>query len=187
MSSRASIPFYAPWGVPNKSSLPQNARTHHSPVYGQLTSAKPTSSQPSISTSGATYSVPPSPFTSANISSRTPSPTTSEEVSDYMSARWSSTVDPLPFDRVLASQAQTSGALQSHLHELAQLQALATSRLGAARANFADGIAAARDVSRELEDVHGRVERLNARAARRWPEQMRAAEAKFVGVVEREY
>lgn len=34
--------------------------------------------------------------------------------------------------------------------------------------------------------MHGRVVRLNARAVRKWPEQMRVAEGRYVGVVERE-
>lgn len=82
---------------------------HQIPVYGQLTPPRPASRQTSITTDGGTYSDPRSPYTSSGTasSSSAPSPTASEDLTDYMSARLKESVNPLPYDRILAGQAQT--------------------------------------------------------------------------------
>lgn len=51
----------------------------------------------------------------------------------------------------------SSGELNAKTRELMALQALAQSRLKATRANFADGIKAAKEVQRDLEWTQKRV------------------------------
>ncbi|KAL8960619.1 MAG: hypothetical protein Q9193_002705 [Seirophora villosa] len=88
---------------------------------------------------------------------------------ELMNDRLGSAVNPLPLDRSLARQAQTwvyrsqrsppieSGALNAKQQELLELQALAQRRLKGARANFADGMKAAKEVKRDLDWTQKRV------------------------------
>ncbi|KAK5278265.1 hypothetical protein LTR16_008825, partial [Cryomyces antarcticus] len=52
---------------------------------------------------------------------------------------------------------RSSGQLNAKTRELLALQALARSRLAATRANFAEGIKAAKEVQRDLEWTQKRV------------------------------
>ena len=81
--------------------------------------------------------------------------------------------------------------------ELLALQAQARARLAKTRANFAEGMQAARDVQRDLEWTQKKVQyvkrvflkienswltpnsALNARAAQKYPEQYRAARERY--------
>ncbi|KAL9126979.1 MAG: hypothetical protein Q9217_004061 [Psora testacea] len=76
---------------------------------------------------------------------------------DMLDIKLSHSVKPEPLDKALASQAQTSGELNAKQRELAELQALAQRRLRGARANFADGAKAAKEVKRDLEWTQKRV------------------------------
>ncbi|KAH0556216.1 hypothetical protein GP486_005854 [Trichoglossum hirsutum] len=74
-----------------------------------------------------------------------------------LSDRLTSAFDPIPLDRNLATQAQTSGALNAKHRELLELQAEAQRRLAATRAKFAEGMKAAKEVKRDLEWTQKRV------------------------------
>jgi len=105
---------------------------------------------------------------------------------DYMHDRLSSTIDPMPLDRGLATQAQVyvilalnsfllqsasvtqpwirwanvnhrSGEMNAKTRELLELQALAKARLRSTKANFADGVRAAKEVQKDLEWTQKRV------------------------------
>ena len=61
------------------------------------------------------------------------------------------------FHRSNADVTDRSGALNAKHRELMELQALAQSRLASTRANFADGIRAAKEVKRDLDWTQKRV------------------------------
>jgi len=96
-----------------------------------------------------------------------------------MTDRLGSAVNPMPMDRSLARQAQTSGELNAKQRELAELQAMAQRRLRGTRANLADGMKAAKEVRRDLEWTQNRVSTLNAKAASKHPSAYKKASAKY--------
>ncbi|TKX21566.1 hypothetical protein C1H76_6062 [Elsinoe australis] len=148
----------------------------------RLPSASPERT-PSLTTSGGTYSTP----THSDYDSTTSSNgggSNSLDLLEYMSDRLSSSIDATPLDRSLATQAQTSGALNAKQRELMELQALAQRRLAGAQVNFREGLKAAREVQRELGWTQGRVTALNQRAAQKYPLQYRAASGKYPSLVD---
>ncbi|KAL6715197.1 hypothetical protein ACLMJK_007461 [Lecanora helva] len=70
---------------------------------------------------------------------------------ELLNDKLTTSVDRAPLDRTLAQQAQTSGELNAKNRELMELQALAQRRLKSNRANFADGMKAAKEVKKDLE------------------------------------
>ncbi|KAF4551370.1 Hypothetical protein D9617_13g098680 [Elsinoe fawcettii] len=145
--------------------------------YRRVPSASPERPE-SITTTGGTFSASSSDYETSSSGS------SSVDLLEYMSDRLSSTIDATPLDRSLATQAQTSGALNAKQRELLELQALAQRRLAAAQTNFRDGLKAAREVQRELAWTQGRVTALNQRAAQRYPLQYRAASSKYPSPLE---
>jgi len=69
--------------------------------------------------------------------------------------------------------------LNAKHRELLELQQLAQRRLAGARMSFADGMKAAKDVQRDLQYTQKRVDSLNERAARKYPEQFRTAQGRY--------
>ncbi|MCJ1271547.1 hypothetical protein MMC22_011449 [Lobaria immixta] len=98
---------------------------------------------------------------------------------EMLNDRLSNAVDPLPLDRSLARQAQTSGELNAKHRELLELQALAQRRLKSTRANFADGMRAAKEVKRDLDWTQKRVSTLKSKAERRYPAEYRSANERY--------
>ncbi|KKA23632.1 hypothetical protein T310_2349 [Rasamsonia emersonii CBS 393.64] len=79
------------------------------------------------------------------------------DVVDMLNDRMNDAFDPTPLDRGLAMQAQASGQLNAKQRELLELQALAQRRLKGVRANFAEGLKAAKETKRDLEWTQKRV------------------------------
>ncbi|ORY56873.1 uncharacterized protein BCR38DRAFT_414194 [Pseudomassariella vexata] len=73
------------------------------------------------------------------------------DFNEYIHDRFAETFDPIPLDRSLASQAQTSGQLNNKQRELMELQAKAQARLAKSRARFQEGIQDAQEVRANLE------------------------------------
>ncbi|KAI0466307.1 hypothetical protein F4859DRAFT_303353 [Xylaria cf. heliscus] len=73
------------------------------------------------------------------------------DFNEYMQDRFANAFDPLPLDRSLVTQAQTSGTLNAKHRELLELQAKAQARLAKSRARFADGVRDAQEVRTNLE------------------------------------
>ncbi|KAI9783967.1 MAG: hypothetical protein M1839_002912 [Geoglossum umbratile] len=96
-----------------------------------------------------------------------------------LSDRLTGAFDPIPLDRSLATQAQTSGALNAKHRELLELQAEAQRRLAATRANFAEGMKAAKEVKRDLEWTQKRVSALKAKAERKYPVEYNMAQDRY--------
>ncbi|KAI4120288.1 MAG: hypothetical protein LQ338_007125, partial [Usnochroma carphineum] len=129
----------------------------HQPSYNRVAISPPqigssanTSAVPSL-TSGSCAGSTAGDYDSSNGGA------SGVDLVELMNDRLSSAVDPIPLDRSLARQAQTSGALNAKQQELLELQALAQRRLKGARANFADGMKAAKEVKRDLDWTQKRV------------------------------
>jgi len=210
-----------PVSVHGKSPQQTYARHERTPsAYSQI-SASPPERPDSVSTSSAgLYSAASSSYAGSEYDSYTTG-ATSVDLLDYMSDRLSQAYNPIPLDRNLAKQAQMyvsrlihmndlhelmfsdgSGELNAKTRELLALQAQARARLAKTRANFAEGMKAAKDVQRDLEWTQRKVRyvarltrhtvrssnrsssALNARAAAKYPDQYRAARERCPSLVD---
>lgn len=154
--------------------------------FGRV-SASPPEGPESVTTSGvASYepSATSSNYAGSASDYESTSGAASVDLLDYMGNRLNGSFDPLPLDRSLAKQAQTSGELNAKHRELLELQALAQRRLAGARANFANGMKAAKDVQKDLQWTQKRVDALNDRAARKYPEQYQTAQRRYPAPVD---
>ncbi|KAK3671817.1 hypothetical protein LTR78_008362 [Recurvomyces mirabilis] len=176
-----------PIRVPTKGAHPALTPRHtrNSSAYSQL-SASPPERPESVSTSGAgLYSAASSSYAGSEYETSTTG-ATSVDLLDYMNDRLSQAYNPLPMDQNLVKQAQMSGELNAKNREILALQAQARARLAKTRANFAEDMRAAKDVQRDLEWTQNKVHALNARAARKYPDQYRAANARYPAPVDYE-
>ncbi|KAI4164536.1 MAG: hypothetical protein LQ342_001849 [Letrouitia transgressa] len=150
-----SSPPTLPLGVPGKS--PKSSLPMHPAPYNRVAVSPPQGGS-SINTSAVPSLTSGSYAGSTNgDSDSSHSGTSGIDLVEMMNDRLSNAVDPLPLDRSLARQAQTSGELNAKHRELLELQALAQRRLKGTRANFADGMKAAKEVKRDLEWTQKRV------------------------------
>nr|POE48114.1 biogenesis of lysosome-related organelles complex 1 subunit kxd1 [Quercus suber] len=157
--------------------------TRDLPMYGQMSSSPPERPE-SVSTSGAgLYSSASSQYGGSEYDTSSTG-ATSVDLLDYMNDRLSQTYDRMPLDRQLAKQAQLSGELNAKNRELQDLQAQARARLARTRANFSEGMKAAKDVQRDLEWTQNKMIALNKRAAVRYPEQYRVARERYPAPVD---
>ncbi|KAH7397656.1 putative biogenesis of lysosome-related organelles complex 1 subunit KXD1 [Cadophora sp. MPI-SDFR-AT-0126] len=101
------------------------------------------------------------------------------DMQEYMQDRFASTFDPLPLDRTLAVQTQTSGLLNAKHRELLDLQALAQQRIAKSRARLAEGYQDAKEVKRDLEWTQKRVSTLKTKASRKHPKEYKQARARY--------
>jgi len=101
------------------------------------------------------------------------------DMQEYMQDRFTGAFDPLPLDRTLAVQAQTSGLLNAKHRELQDLQALAQQRLARSRARLAEGYQDAKEVKRDLEWTQKRVSNLKTKASRKHPKEYKQARARY--------
>ncbi|KAL2008335.1 hypothetical protein VTN00DRAFT_8317 [Thermoascus crustaceus] len=101
------------------------------------------------------------------------------DVVDMLNDRMNNAFDPTPLDKGLAMQAQASGQLNAKQRELLELQALAQRRLKGVRANFSEGLKAARETKRDLEWTQKRVSALKAKAESAHPDEFRRATKKY--------
>ncbi|KAL8934871.1 MAG: hypothetical protein Q9216_005693 [Gyalolechia sp. 2 TL-2023] len=168
----ARSPPAMPLSVPGKS--PQNLPMH------QAQYSRVAVSPPQAGSSANTSAVPS--LTSGSYAGSTAGDSESSnggvsgvDLVELMNDRLSTAVDPIPLDRSLARQAQTSGALNAKQKELLELQALAQRRLKGARANFADGMKAAKEVKKDLDWTQKRVSALKTKAERRHPAEYQKA------------
>jgi len=168
--------------------VPQKPGYYYPPqhTYGRV-SASPPEAPESVTTSGVP-SYEPSATSSNYAGSASDYESTSGAASvdllDYMGNRMNGSFDPTPLDRSLVKQAQMSGELNAKHRELLELQALAQRRLAGAQASFAEGMRAAKDVQKDLQWTQKRVDALNDRAARKYPEQFRAAQHRYPAPVD---
>lgn len=149
--------------------------------YGRV-SASPPEAPESVTTSGVQSYEPsaaPSSYAGSASDYESSGTTAGVDLMDYMGDRLHSSFDPTRLDRSLAKQAQASGELNAKHRELAELQALAQRRLASARTNFADGMRTAKEVQKDLQWTQKRVDALNERAARKYPQQYKSAQGRY--------
>jgi hypothetical protein len=101
------------------------------------------------------------------------------DMQEYMQDRFAGAFDPLPLDRTLAVQAQTSGLLNAKHRELLELQQLAQQRLSRSRARLAEGYQDAKEVKRDLEWTQKRVSTMKTKTSRKHPNEYKQARARY--------
>ncbi|KAF2134893.1 hypothetical protein P153DRAFT_380706 [Dothidotthia symphoricarpi CBS 119687] len=173
-----------PINVPQKPGYAQYYPPQHS--YGRV-SGSPPEAPDSITTSGVPSYEPSAASSNYAGSASEYEPTSgaaSIDLLEYMGNRLNGSFDPMPLDRSLVKQAQTSGELNAKHRELLELQALAQRRLAGARSNFADGMRAAKEVQKDLQWTQKRVDALNERAAAKYPEQYESAQRRYPAPVD---
>ncbi|KAH7320057.1 hypothetical protein B0I35DRAFT_408780 [Stachybotrys elegans] len=98
---------------------------------------------------------------------------------EYMQDRFSNSFNPIPLDRSMAVQAQTSGKLNAKHRELMDLQKQAQARLAKTRERFQEGMRDAREVRSDLEWTQKKVSSLQHKAARKHPKEYNKARARY--------
>lgn len=101
------------------------------------------------------------------------------DMQEYMQERFTGAFDPLPLDRTLALQAQTSGLLNAKHRELLELQQLAQQRLARSRARMAEGYQDAKEVKKDLEWTQKHVSSMKTKASRKHPKEYKQARARY--------
>jgi len=166
-----------PIAVPHKQQYAYAPATHGYAV-------SPPEAPESVTTGSATYGHSAYSATSssyAGSSSEYDSATSANgvDMQEYMQDRFQSAFDPLPLDRTLAVQAQTSGLLNAKHRELADLKELAQQRIAKTRARMAEGYQDAKEVKRDLEWTQKRVSAMKTKASRKHPTEYRQARARY--------
>jgi len=101
------------------------------------------------------------------------------DLHEYMQDRFSTAFDPVPLDRSLVTQAQTSGLLNSKQREVLDLQAKAQARLAKTRARFAEGIQDAKEVRRDLDWTQQKVSSMKSKASKKHPSEFKKARERY--------
>ncbi|CAJ2511451.1 Uu.00g070760.m01.CDS01 [Anthostomella pinea] len=101
------------------------------------------------------------------------------DFNEYMQDRFAETFDPLPLDRSLAVQAQTSGTLNAKHRELMDLQAKAQARLVKARGRFAEGLQDAQEVRSNLEWTSKKVSSMKKKAEKKHSKEYQKARQRY--------
>ncbi|KAI0455110.1 hypothetical protein F5B21DRAFT_214096 [Xylaria acuta] len=101
------------------------------------------------------------------------------DFNEYMQDRFANAFDPLPLDRSLVTQAQTSGTLNAKHRELLELQAKAQARLAKSRARFADGVRDAHEVRANLEWTSKKVSSMKKKAEKKHSKEYQKARDRY--------
>ncbi|EEY19319.1 hypothetical protein D7B24_005824 [Verticillium nonalfalfae] len=101
------------------------------------------------------------------------------DFNEYMQDRFAQSFDPIPLDRNIAIQAQTSGKLNAKHRELLDLQAKAQARLAKTRERFNEGYRDAQDVRNDLEWTQKKVSSLKSKASRKHTKEYSKARARY--------
>ncbi|KAI0913615.1 hypothetical protein F4823DRAFT_20269 [Ustulina deusta] len=190
-----SSQYYA-GGVPIPS---KDADTSYTYTYGYNNTSygvsPPETTDPSVvSSGGATYS-----YGGSSSAAGTPGPSgvvggdancyyygsdstasaSGVDFNEYMQDRFADAFDPLPLDRSLVTQAQTSGTLNAKHRELLELQAKAQARLAKSRARFADGVRDAQEVRTNLEWTSKKVSSMKKKAEKKHSKEYQKARNRY--------
>ncbi|KAI0136897.1 hypothetical protein BJ170DRAFT_34854 [Xylariales sp. AK1849] len=101
------------------------------------------------------------------------------DFNEYIQDRFTESFDPIPLDRSLAMQAQTSGQLNNKQRELLELQAKAQARLAKSRARFQEGVQDAQEVRANLEWTSKKVSSMKTKASRKHSKEYKKARERF--------
>lgn len=101
------------------------------------------------------------------------------DFNEYMQDRFSTSFDPIPLDKSVAMQAQTSGLLNDKQRQLLELQQKAQARLAKMHTRFAEGRRDAREVRADLEWSQKKLELLSAKAEKKHSKEYKKARERF--------
>jgi hypothetical protein len=101
------------------------------------------------------------------------------DFNEYIQDRFTESFDPIPLDRSLAVQAQTSGQLNNKHRELLELQAKAQARLAKSRARFQEGVQDAQEVRANLEWTSKKVSSMKVKASKKHSKEYRKARERY--------
>jgi hypothetical protein len=146
----STVAYSMPLAVPSKG--------NQYPTYSQYSVSPPECDDSISSTSGVpSYGHSGYSATSAGYSGHSADEYASSrsasgvDFQEYMQDRFSNSFNPIPLDRSMAVQAQTSGKLNAKHRELLELQQQAQARLSRTRERFQEGMRDAREVRSDLE------------------------------------
>ncbi|KAI9801458.1 MAG: hypothetical protein M1833_002690 [Piccolia ochrophora] len=106
------------------------------------------------------------------------------DLMELLNDRFTGAFDPVPLDRGLVTQAQTSGALNAKHRELLAKQTEAQRRLASSRAKFADGLTAAKEVKRDLDWTQKRVSSLKSKTEKKYSREYAMARDRYPAPVD---
>ncbi|PSR85601.1 hypothetical protein BD289DRAFT_368274 [Coniella lustricola] len=183
MSSYSPTQYYSstlPMPVPTKSGYPTYYHTEStysvSPPEADV-SVSSGSGVPSYSNSG--YSATASYAGSSHGDYESERSASGVDFNEYMHEHLANAFDPLPLDKAVATQAQTSGRLNAKHRELLELQQKAQARLARSRARFAEGMEDAREVRQNLEWTQKKVSSLKTKASKKHSKEYNKARARY--------
>ncbi|KAI1843041.1 hypothetical protein JX265_005179 [Neoarthrinium moseri] len=101
------------------------------------------------------------------------------DFNDYIHDRFAESFDPIPLDRSLAVQAQTSGQLNNKHRQLLELQAKAQARLAKSRARFQEGVQDAQEVRANLEWTSKKVSSMKTKASKKHSKEYKKARERY--------
>ncbi|CZS96427.1 uncharacterized protein RAG0_14168 [Rhynchosporium agropyri] len=162
--------------------VPHKSQQYYAPQHHAYSVSPPELAESITTGSGmgnSAYSATSSSYAGSASGDYESSSSANVDMQEYMQDRFSSTFDPLPLDRTLAVQTQTSGLLNAKHRELLDLQALAQQRIAKSRARLAEGYADAKEVKRDLEWTQKRVSTMKTKASRKHPKEYKQARARY--------
>ncbi|KAG5975207.1 hypothetical protein E4U55_007790 [Claviceps digitariae] len=171
------VSYSMPMAVPGKG--------NQYPLYSHYSMSPPecddsvssTSGAPSYSNSGCTGTS--SSYVGSSQDFDSTHSASGIDFQEYMQERIANSFNPIPLDRSMAVQAQTSGKLNAKYRELVELQKQAQARLAKTRERFQDGMRDAREVRSDLEWTQKKVSSLQAKASRKHPREYRKARERY--------
>ncbi|TDZ17528.1 Biogenesis of lysosome-related organelles complex 1 subunit KXD1 [Colletotrichum orbiculare MAFF 240422] len=131
-----------------------------------------------MSTHYNAYSLP-MPIHNHKADTRWPTRATPVATAATLRDRFAQTFDPIPLDRNIAVQAQTSGKLNAKHRELLELQKKAQARLAKTRERFNEGYRDAQDVRADLEWTQKKVTSLKSKTSRKHNKEYNKARARY--------
>ncbi|ROT42431.1 hypothetical protein SODALDRAFT_15046 [Sodiomyces alkalinus F11] len=178
-----STQFVQPYSLPMPISSKGRERDYSSSAY----SVSPPEVDESVSSgTGPSYSQP-SGYSVANSSYagsqsgdfESAASASGVDLNEYMQDRFAQSFDPIPLDRNIAIQAQTSGKLNAKHRELLELQQKAQARLAKTRERFNEGYRDAQEVRADLEWTQKKVTSLKNKASRKHSKEYSKARARY--------
>ncbi|KAF7546700.1 hypothetical protein G7Z17_g8251 [Cylindrodendrum hubeiense] len=173
----SSVAYSMPMAVPAKGS--------QYPAYSQYSVSPPecedsvssASGIPSYSNGG--YSATSNGYAAGYADYDSTASTSGVDFQEYMQDRFANSFDPIPLDRSMAMQAQTSGKLNAKHRELLELQKKAQARLAKTRERFQEGMRDAHEVRSDLEWTQKKVGSMKSKASRKHAKEYSKARARY--------
>ncbi|KAK7422855.1 hypothetical protein QQX98_001422 [Neonectria punicea] len=173
----SNVAYSMPMPVPTKGS--------QYPTYSQYSVSPPECEDTVSSASGIAsysnggYSATSNGYAAGYADYDSTASTSGVDFQEYMQDRFANSFDPIPLDRSMAMQAQTSGKLNAKHRELMELQKKAQARLAKTRERFQEGMRDAHEVRSDLEWTQKKVGSMKTKASRKHPKEFSKARARY--------